>query len=270
MTFLATELKIGFMEHPDIPSNLACCKAKGVEIDVDDVTYYVGSETIVPAEDGKGLPRWQEALFVAMGRNAARMSDYLQLPYDQVVAIGREIENLGHAAPQWSGSPPGSCVWDRRQIRFRARKFDLVAVPDHRKQAWTAPIRTIKNNPQTKIRKLSLKNEAHWPQKGSCSSFLLRCPKAFRTAVRKVPIAQETHIKIAKPTPTPRKTLTGSDPNIIVPKIIATRKAITHPMCETIRQRALRLETREIKVGPRLGYISRQLRTAPTASEKNQ
>ena len=67
------------MEHPDIPDILADCKMKGVGIDLDDVTYYVGSETIVPAEDGKGLPRWQEALFAAMGRNAARMSDYLQL-----------------------------------------------------------------------------------------------------------------------------------------------------------------------------------------------
>jgi len=90
--FWRAEVKLGFMEHPDIPDILAGCKMKGVGIDLDDVTYYVGSETIVPAEDGKGLPRWQEALFAAMGRNAARMSDYLQLPYDQVVEIGREIE----------------------------------------------------------------------------------------------------------------------------------------------------------------------------------
>ncbi len=67
------------------------------EPDVDsprlgDLTFYVGAETIVPAEDGKGIPRWQEALFAAMGRNAARMSDYLQLRCDQVVEIGREIE----------------------------------------------------------------------------------------------------------------------------------------------------------------------------------
>ena len=71
---------------------LAECIAKGAEINSDDVTFYVGAETIVAAEDGKGLPRWQEALFAAMGRNAARMSDYLQLPYDKVVEIGREIE----------------------------------------------------------------------------------------------------------------------------------------------------------------------------------
>ena len=38
------------------------------------------------------MARWQEALFAAMGRNAARISDYLELPSDQVVEIGREIE----------------------------------------------------------------------------------------------------------------------------------------------------------------------------------
>ena len=45
-----------------------------------------------PREDGKGIPRWQEALFAALGRNAERISDYLDLPCDQVVEIGREIE----------------------------------------------------------------------------------------------------------------------------------------------------------------------------------
>ena len=38
------------------------------------------------------MPRWQEVLFAAMSRNAARISDYLDLPCDQVVEIGREIE----------------------------------------------------------------------------------------------------------------------------------------------------------------------------------
>jgi len=55
------------------------------------VTYYIGHETILPREDGRGAPRWQEALFAAMNRNAARISDYLELPYDNVVEIGREI-----------------------------------------------------------------------------------------------------------------------------------------------------------------------------------
>jgi len=86
------EARYGFMELPDIPAVVAECKAKGAEIDLADVTYYVGHETFVPREDGKGLPLWQEALFAVMGRNAARISDYLRLPCDNVVEIGREVE----------------------------------------------------------------------------------------------------------------------------------------------------------------------------------
>jgi KUP system potassium uptake protein len=86
------EARYGFMELPDVPAVIAECKAKGAEIDLSDVTYYVGHETIVPREDGAGLPRWQEAPFAAMSRNAARISDYLKLPCDNVVEIGREIE----------------------------------------------------------------------------------------------------------------------------------------------------------------------------------
>jgi KUP system potassium uptake protein len=86
------EARCGFMEHPDIPALVAECKARGAEIDLGDVTYYVGHETIVPREDGEGLPIWQESAFAAMARNAARISDYLRLPCDHVVEIGREIE----------------------------------------------------------------------------------------------------------------------------------------------------------------------------------
>jgi len=89
--FWRAEVRYGFMEHPDVQGVLAESKALGCEIDLDDVTYYVGHETIVPREDGKGLPRWQEALFAMMGRNAARISDFLALPSDQVVEIGRQI-----------------------------------------------------------------------------------------------------------------------------------------------------------------------------------
>jgi KUP system potassium uptake protein len=90
--FWRADARRGFMERPDIQEILGECKAKGVEIDLDDVTFYVSSETIVPREDGKGIPRWQQALFAAFGRNAARMDDYLGLPRGQVVRIGRQVE----------------------------------------------------------------------------------------------------------------------------------------------------------------------------------
>jgi KUP system potassium uptake protein len=90
--FWRAEVSMGFMEDPNMELILTQCRAKHAHINLDDVTYYVGHETIIPREDGKGLPRWQTALFAAMGRNAARISDSLRLPHDHVVEIGREIE----------------------------------------------------------------------------------------------------------------------------------------------------------------------------------
>ncbi len=81
----------GFMERPDIPALLREAKDKGCSLSVDDVTYYVGQETIVAREDGKGLPLWQEHLFAIMERNAAQVTDFFRLPVDQVVEIGRQV-----------------------------------------------------------------------------------------------------------------------------------------------------------------------------------
>ena len=81
----------GFMEHPDIPALLAQTRTFGCNLDLQDVTYYVGHETIVRRDDGKGLALWEEAFFAAMVRNAAHVGDILRLPADQVVEIGRQI-----------------------------------------------------------------------------------------------------------------------------------------------------------------------------------
>lgn len=89
--FWRGEARYGFMETPDVPALLNVGKAKGCELDLEDVTYYVGHETVVPREDGAGLPRWQEALFGVMERNATHVSSFLRLPNDNVVEIGRQI-----------------------------------------------------------------------------------------------------------------------------------------------------------------------------------
>jgi KUP system potassium uptake protein len=81
----------GFMERPDIPRLLTQLKGYGCAIDLADVTYFVGHETVTPREDGRGLPHWQEALFAVMERNAAHVTDFFNLPGEQVVEIGRHI-----------------------------------------------------------------------------------------------------------------------------------------------------------------------------------
>src|SRR5215467_1429789 len=81
----------GFMERPDVPRLLKDFGTKGCTIDLSDVTYYVGLETIIPREDGKGLPRWLVFLFAALHRNAAHVTDVYNFPRDRVMEIGRQV-----------------------------------------------------------------------------------------------------------------------------------------------------------------------------------
>ncbi|WP_035655268.1 potassium transporter Kup [Bradyrhizobium sp. STM 3809] len=85
------EATFGFMERPHIPELLNASKARGCRIDLDDITYYVGHETVTARDDGKGLPAWQEQLFAAMERNSLHVSDFFSLPRDSVVEIGRQV-----------------------------------------------------------------------------------------------------------------------------------------------------------------------------------
>jgi KUP system potassium uptake protein len=89
--FWRATARFGFMERPDLPAVLQKAHAGGCAVDLEDVTYYVAHETVVPREDGRGLPRWVEALFALMQRNSVHVSDYFKLPHDAVVEIGREV-----------------------------------------------------------------------------------------------------------------------------------------------------------------------------------
>jgi KUP system potassium uptake protein len=83
--------RYGFIEHPNIPQLLEQSRQLGCDVQLDDITYYVGHEYIVHREQGATLPLWQEELFAAMVRNAAHVTDYFRLPSRQVVEIGRQV-----------------------------------------------------------------------------------------------------------------------------------------------------------------------------------
>jgi KUP system potassium uptake protein len=89
--FWRATVHFGFMERPDIPALLKQAHERGCTIDLSDVTYYVGHETVTPGGDAKVLPRWMEALFALMQRNASHLTDYFRLPPECVVELGRQI-----------------------------------------------------------------------------------------------------------------------------------------------------------------------------------
>ena len=82
------------MQYPTIYEGLtlACRQGKLPGIDLTDITYYIGRETIIPREDIPGMWVWREALFAFLQRNAERTAAFFDVPAKQVVEFGTEIE----------------------------------------------------------------------------------------------------------------------------------------------------------------------------------
>src|ERR1700730_16195194 len=89
--FWRASAHFGFMERPDIPKLLRQAHERGCTIDLSDVTYYVGHETVVSRGEARALARWPDALFAFMQRNASHLTDYFRLPADQVVEVCRQV-----------------------------------------------------------------------------------------------------------------------------------------------------------------------------------
>ncbi len=90
--FWRATVHYGFMERPDLPTVLRETAALGCPLQLNDVTYYLGHESVTRAANGQGLPSWQVTSYAWMLRNAAHVSDLLHLQSDSVVEIGRQIE----------------------------------------------------------------------------------------------------------------------------------------------------------------------------------
>jgi KUP system potassium uptake protein len=84
--------RYGFMEKPDIPKVLKEVHRLGCTVSLDDVSYYVGHETVFRRAGHVRLPAWQERLYAAMQRNSAHLSEFFHIPHDDVVEIGRQVE----------------------------------------------------------------------------------------------------------------------------------------------------------------------------------
>ncbi len=83
--------RYGFMQRPDIYDILSACAAKGLHIDIADTTFYLGRETLI-ASSNPGMAIWREHVFAFMTRNSERATAYFNIPVDQVVEVGIQIE----------------------------------------------------------------------------------------------------------------------------------------------------------------------------------
>jgi KUP system potassium uptake protein len=84
-------LNYGFMEEPNVPRALERVQHDGLEIRPEEVSYFLGHETIL-ATGRPGMAIWRERLFAWMSRNAQTATRYFHLPPERVVEIGAQVE----------------------------------------------------------------------------------------------------------------------------------------------------------------------------------
>lgn len=86
------EANYGFMETPNIPKLLKNLQTQGYDINVKDITYYIGHETLIIRDDSTIWAKYMKVVFAFMYRNSLPTSDYFRLPAESVFEIGRRIE----------------------------------------------------------------------------------------------------------------------------------------------------------------------------------
>ena len=88
--FFVMKVHHGFLEMPDVPLALQSARPFGIVIDVDTATFFVGRETLVPAEHPV-LGSWRTWLYMQLAANALSPARFYHLPPNRVVELGTQI-----------------------------------------------------------------------------------------------------------------------------------------------------------------------------------
>ena len=89
--FYKIVLRYGFMEEPNVPHHLPMAHAPNLNIDMADVTYFLGRERLFATEK-PGMAIWREQFFALLSSNARNAADFFHLPPDRVVELGIQVE----------------------------------------------------------------------------------------------------------------------------------------------------------------------------------
>ncbi len=90
--FFKVVAHFGFQETPSIGEVVKSCKPLGLDIDIPNTTFFLGRETILATKRIPGMALWREKLFSIMSKNAQGATSFFQIPAEQVVEIGAQVE----------------------------------------------------------------------------------------------------------------------------------------------------------------------------------
>ena len=89
--FFRVVASFGFMETPHIDEVIRAAGLKGLVINRDKTTFFVGKERIVVSAKF-GMAEWREHLFVFLSKHSENAADFFQLPPDRVYEVSQVVE----------------------------------------------------------------------------------------------------------------------------------------------------------------------------------
>ncbi|MGD2129397.1 MAG: KUP/HAK/KT family potassium transporter [Lysobacterales bacterium] len=89
--FYRLVLRYGFMQGPNIPSDLAACSELGLSLDLEHVHYFVGHVDMVAGRKRHGMVLWRDKLFAFMAANTEGATARYQIPSDQIMNVGLHV-----------------------------------------------------------------------------------------------------------------------------------------------------------------------------------
>lgn len=87
--FLVTA-RYGYMEEQSVPAALRLCRARGLDVDPRQASYFLGRR-VIRLSAHSALPFWQQRLFIMLTNQSARAIEFFRIPPDRVVELGMQL-----------------------------------------------------------------------------------------------------------------------------------------------------------------------------------
>jgi KUP system potassium uptake protein len=90
--FYRIQVRLGFMQTPDIPLTLLNCNRLGFDADLEHRNYYVAHETIVRSATESCMNPMAFSIFSFLNRISSRAPDFFKIPQDAIIEVGFRVE----------------------------------------------------------------------------------------------------------------------------------------------------------------------------------
>lgn len=84
-------LRYGFMQGPNIPSDLAACAERGLPLDLEQLRYFIGHVDLLAGRKRHGMAPWRDRLFIRMAINTQDATAFYQIPVSQTMIVGLRV-----------------------------------------------------------------------------------------------------------------------------------------------------------------------------------